>query len=276
MFLKRIFIWCGRSQADYANDTLGLLTDTYFSLAPGTPLTVTFNTIPYFSSHQVEQLYSICVKNGYEYSFSQWTAQMVGGQMVGGQMGSVICIDCAADFGTTDPSLAPGVQGNFQLSINSNWMNANPTQTIVNPVMYYTVVYEGTFTINNGVCTEQINPLTRENVLAATPIGRAKITSGRSAYGGDFFEGLSNIIKGLQNSKLISNVASLIPHPVSQGIGQAARVLGFSGYPPEESAPALRGRIRGAGLVDHFGRQRQMSYSEPPTDQQDDYDEYDQ
>lgn len=281
---KRIFIYCGNSQSTIAGDTIGALSDSYLSLAQTSPVSVNFNNVNYFQSYTQEQLYQICVKNGLEMSFAQWCGQSNAGSTVAGYVGSVLCLDPATDFGLNDVSLAPGVGGNFQFSINTNWLNCSSTYTYTQPMLYITIIYEGTMTIDNGQVMARINPLMRENVLVAQAMQGVKVEEPASALGGGFFDTLGNVLstasKFLGDTKLISTVSGLIPHPLAQGVSAVSKTLGYGRPQPRQRSNRLKSRIRGAGF-NQYGheqepqqepqQQEESSYDDSQYDDNDDY-----
>lgn len=255
---KRIIVFCGNNPSTITADVTGALSDTYLSLAQTNPLTMQFNNNNYFGSYTQEQLYQISVSNGCDMSWAQWAGQVYGGQIVGGKVGSILCLEFGKDIALNDPSLSPGVLGSFQLQLTTNWLNTNPTQTIINPTLFCVVIYEGTFTIRDGFCSADTNILSQEDVLLAKPAsGIVPHNLNKSVYGG-LFEGfanaLSNASKFLRDTKLISGVSGLIPHPAAQAISQGAKTLGYGAKPKKRGAALVGGRkplaqrVRGAGL----------------------------
>ena len=253
---KRIVVFAGNSPTVVSQDTLGLLSDTYMSLSDTSPLVMTWNNNQYFSSYTTEQLYDLSVSNGCNMSYQQWAGRSIAGQISGGHRGSVLVIEFGKDVGLAADQ-APGKLGNYQLQLTTNWTNCNPLNPIVNPTLHVVVIYEGLFIVDNGSTLSDINVLTGEQILAAKSLSNVSYTRPTDIYGGSF-EGFLNILKKvpefLRETKLISGVASAIPHPAAQTVSGVAKALGYG----RRKAPAkakrrphpMAHRIRGAGFED--------------------------
>lgn len=253
---KRIVVFAGNSPMVVSQDTLGLLSDTYLSLADTSPLVMTWNNNQYFASYSIEQLYDLSVSNGCNMSYPQWAGRSISGQISGGHRGSVLVIEFGKDVGLAADQ-APGLQGNFQLQLTTNWTNCNAQKSIVNPTLHCVVIYEGLFVVDNGATLAEINVLTGPEIRAAQSLSNVSYKRSNDIYGGSF-SGFVDLLKKvpqfLRDTKLISTTAKSIPHPAAQVVGNVASVLGYGPAPAKRRAApkkkSLAHRIRGAGLVE--------------------------
>jgi|SRR5271154_751755 len=245
-----------QNQSLYAQGTGCNLTDTYLALEN---INITFaNYTGLLSSASKWQLYQIATKNGCGMNWTQWSGELENDSSNWtvpvaqyGTMGSVLAVEFATDLGLPS-DMCPGLQGQFQLQITAQFRNTSNAN--INATLYVIIVSEGSFTIPGlNSATRQLGVITKSDILNAK--SRPGVTYDQireSLYGGEgnFLSNLKNfgskINDFLKSSKIISTVASAIPHPVSQTIGAVARNLGYGDDYGQQSA-ALQRRYMGNG-----------------------------
>jgi len=212
-------------------------TDTYLALEN---INITFaNYTGLLSSASKQQLYQIAIKNGCGMNWSQWSGERENDisnwttpVAQYGTIGSVLAIEMATDLGLPS-DMCPGLQGQFQLQINAQFKNTSNAN--INATLYIIIVSEGSFTIPGlNSATRQLGVITKNDILnAKSKPGVTYDQVRESQYGGsgNFLSNLMNfgskINDFLKDSKIISTISSLIPHPISQGISAVSRNLGY-------------------------------------------------
>lgn len=163
-------------------------------------------------------LYNVAVKNGCNMSWSQFT----------NFTGSVLCLDFSTDIGLMSDESA-GILGNYQLGLTAQFTNTRSTS--ITPTLYVVVVYEGVFNVVDGNCSHMIGVLSRQDVLESQRVHGITYKSAESIYGGDFYHKLKGFAGKahdfIKKNKLVSKLASSIPHPYAQAISHAARSAGY-------------------------------------------------
>ncbi len=226
-----------RNQDLYAAGTGCLKTDTYLALEN---LNITFaNYSGLLSSADKAQLYQISAKNGCGMNWTQWSGERVNNASSTitpvaqyGTIGSIMAIEFATDLGLPS-NCAPGLQGQFQLQVNAQFRNTSNAD--INATLFIVIVSEGSFTIPGlNSATRQLGVITQSDILnAQSKPGVSYQDVRESLYGGDgnFLSNLKNfgskLNDFLKKSHIISNVASSIPHPTAQAIGETARMIGY-------------------------------------------------
>jgi len=234
-----------RNQDLYTQGTGCSLTDTYLALEN---INITFaNYTGLLSSADKAQLYQIATKNGCGMNWTQWSGErendvsnwnanplstppVVVAQY--GTIGNVLAIEFATDLGLPS-DMCPGLQGQFQLQVNAQFRNTSNAN--INATLYIIIVSEGSFTIPGlNSATRQLGVITKNDILNAKSkpgVTYDQIQESQYGGGGNFLSNLANfgskINDFLKNSKIISTVSSLIPHPISQGISAVSRNLGY-------------------------------------------------
>jgi hypothetical protein len=184
------------------------------------------------ASASMNQLYTMSLKNHCNMSYTEWS----GGQVYApssfvnsyGTIGSVVCIEFATDIGL-DPLDAPGknVQNMLQVTVTCT----NVSNHTISPTLYMVTVLEGTFTILDRRSFTNIGVITSQDILDCQQSPFVNYKDVEMVNGGDFFSGLKSFFSGVNNllkdSKVISTVSGLIPHPISQGISAVSRNLGY-------------------------------------------------
>ena len=235
---RRLYIYIRKQNSDlYANASN---TDTFFQI---NSLSIQFlNSSGLLASASMNQLYEMSKKNHCQMTWTQWsggptnsaTAAFAGSKI--GTVGSVVCIEFATDLGL--PSLmAPGILSQCQIQISGVATNVN--NVAITPTLYIVPVLEGTFTVvSMGQCSTNIGVITPQDILDCQQNASVNYKDVEHINGGDFWSGLrdfgAKLLPYLQmannflkSTKLISTVATKIPHPVAQTIGNAARFLGY-------------------------------------------------
>lgn len=238
------------------NKTFGFIENISITLA---------NTTQILSTATPADLYRICKANGLQDSFEDWamnkTVRDVPGKRLTFRMdnasteiseyypfkelendeycnrvGSVLRLIPGTDLVIPDQPLIPGANAN-NLVLN---LEADFVMPVVPPeyenkfALWIVFEYVGVATITPGQCEITMNPLgngaamVNAPVVSATTLEEPSTTEGSGFFEkvGDFFKKAWNFAK---ENKIVSNigrVASLIPHPIAQGIGQAASQVG--------------------------------------------------
>ncbi len=154
-------------------------------------------------------------------------------------VGTILCFEFATQIGLPS-NLAPGSLGQFTLQINGTATNVNPSRNI-SPSLYIIVVSEGSFTIEGlGKCSTNIGVITQEDILTAKQSPWVSYHDIEDINGGNFLSGLKNfgreilsiakpVNQFLRDNKVISTIASQIPHPLAQAVGSVASKYGYGG-----------------------------------------------
>lgn len=198
-------------------------------------LTVNFDTQDgRLSTLDSYDLWKISCKNGLKRSFLEWQ-QFIG---------SVLCLEFGTDL-NLNPLLAPGVRGNYQLSLTVRYKdirnfnasgNLQDLRTNLEPKRYRAyliVVTAGIMTIENQLITISIGSITEQQIYAA-PWAEAGLRQEiKDMYGGGSYK---NVFKALSKSAkaampAISGISGVLGdvlagQPGTMGnIGKAAKVV---------------------------------------------------
>jgi len=216
-------------------------TDTYLAIQNVSIQWANNNTV--MSTANQYQLFQMNTKNHSEQSWEEWSGLGVYNSAFPGTSGSAkYCGGCGPlciEFGTDielNPDEAPGLSGQYQLLVNAtiankvvdgSWDNLDMTFWII-------VVNEGTFTITSSASAQhQLAPLSKMDILDARQQVGLNYRAVQSYNGGDFLSALGNFASKvhdfLKDNKIISTVASAIPHPIAQAVATGARSFGY-GY----------------------------------------------
>jgi hypothetical protein len=211
------------------------------------------NVTGVLSSADTHVLYMMSKKNGLRDSFVEWYGQFVNNwgvgiaNSMGGGVGSVLCLEFGSDIPLVD--FHPGQTGSFNFQISTMGVtNINPTNAISLPILYVLTQTDGYLHMGDTV--------TRE--FGVQPAGDAPHVSYNALseyYGAGFKDSIMKIMpylqrfnKYLQDSKVVSTVASTIPHPVAQAVGTVAKNYGYgvddiAGGPAMGIAAGVGGRV---------------------------------
>jgi hypothetical protein len=142
-----LFIFVARDPATQSIST----TDTAFLIDN---LSITFNGRDgILSSATSDQLYNISNINGLVDNYQSWQKNA----------GSFLRLKFGQDI-NLPPNLAPGVSGNFDLSMTVRAININQLESII-PQLNVIVQYEGIYSQNNGQWSRSIAPISQRDVL---------------------------------------------------------------------------------------------------------------
>ena len=186
---KCIYIWASRQ-----NSTKSYLTsDTFFKI---NSLSLNYlNVSGQFSSMSLQDLYQMCVKNGCELSWPEWSGrtQTIGDASTDGMVGSVIKLD-VSDLHIPS-NVASGMNVNSQLSYTVNVENiaAAPIGVQLTTV----IVYDGLMTVESGSMATQVGVISEADVVE-TRADRSNFipwTTARSVYGGSIFGSMGHLAR---------------------------------------------------------------------------------
>jgi len=189
---KAIYICASRPN----NAKSHLTTDTFFRI---NSLSLNFlNVSGQFSSMSIQDLYQMCVKNGCELSWNEWSGRTVtigdsrtGFGSIDGMVGSVIKID-VSDLHIPS-NVASGMNVNSQLSYTIGIENVNQVDTI-GVQLSTVIIYDGLMTISNGSMALQVGVISENDVIEVRADRENYIPykSAESIYGGDLFSKLGH------------------------------------------------------------------------------------
>ena len=194
---KCIYIWASRQNSTKSY----LTTDTFFRI---NSLSLNYlNVSGQFSSMSLQDLYQMCVKNGCELSWSEWSGrtQTLGGLSVPGSLGNVDgMVGSVIKLDVSDlhiPSnVASGMNVNSQLSYTVNVENVNQQDTI-GVQLTTVIVYDGLMTIESGSMSTQVGVISEADVVE-TRADRSNFipwTEARSIYGGSLFGSMGHLAR---------------------------------------------------------------------------------
>lgn len=212
---KRLYVCVRRRNADksmFATDTFTRIDSVKMNFA---------NKSGLYSSATSEQLYKISVANGYSRSWDAWSSKE----------GSVLCLEFGKDI-ELNADESQSEKGTWQLQMDVNCTNLNSTETL-NLALYIIVVNEGIMAISNGKSSSYTGVLSKTEIkdaplMSATP---AELDAYDDVYGGswlsDTWDGIKSVGRFIKDNKLVSRIASIIPHPASQVVGKVASAVGL-------------------------------------------------
>tara|TARA_R110000822_G_scaffold130829_3_gene267547 strand:- start:330 stop:2039 length:1710 start_codon:yes stop_codon:yes gene_type:complete len=192
---KCIYIWASRQ-----NSTKTYLTsDTFFKI---NSLSLNYlNVSGQFSSMSLQDLYQMCVKNGCELSWLEWSGRTtsIGGAPAGigvpvGMVGSVIKLDIS-DLHIPS-NVASGMNVNSQLSYSVNVENCNRIDTI-GVQLTTVIVYDGLMTIESGSMATQVGVISEADVVETRAERSNFITQAeaRNVYGGSIYGSMGHLAR---------------------------------------------------------------------------------
>ena len=190
---KCIYIWASRPNSTKSY----LTTDTFFRI---NSLSLNYlNVSGQFSSMSIQDLYSMCVKNGCNLSWTEWSGRAITiGDSVGPGLGSIdgmvgSCIKIDISDLHIPSNVASGMNVNSQLSFSVNVENINQNDTL--GVQLSTVlIYDSLMTISNNSMATQVGVISERDVVE-TRKDRDNYVDYKSAqniYGGDLFSKLGH------------------------------------------------------------------------------------
>ena len=186
---KCIYIWASRQ-----NSTKTYLTsDTFFKI---NSLSLNYlNVSGQFSSMSLQDLYQMCVKNGCELSWPEWSGrtQTIGDSSTDGMVGSVIKLD-VSDLHIPS-NVASGMNVNSQLSYSVNVENIAAVGIGVQ--LTTVIVYDGLMTIESGSMATQVGVISEADVVE-TRADRSNFipwSSARAIYGGSIYGQMGHLAR---------------------------------------------------------------------------------
>jgi hypothetical protein len=208
-------------------------------------VSINFNNISgILSTASSHDLFKTSVSNGLEASWEQWWGITSNLATKIGTTGSFMKLMFGKDI-TLAPGEFPGKIGAYNLSLNVTVTNVNQSASITAPSLYVITSVPQKVVIHEGGQVESILGLSGE---------QGEYVSYESAmknYGGSFGDFVKKIGKVLgkavgflKDSHVISNIASMIPHPIAQTIGQSARAIGLGEGGQTMSRSELMKRVR--------------------------------
>ena len=219
------------------------LTDTFLNIHN---VNITFgNQSSILSTFSQVQLFDIAIKNGYVGTWEQFsglplqngaflgttgTAQFCGG-------GAPLKLMFGEDIYLPSSDCSGMANGNYQFNCSMQISNRNASGAwdAVPLSIYAVFVTAGSLTISNSNVSHQVAIISASDVLNAAEQPNLSLMNYRSdpsvIGGGDWMESLGNfgskVNNFLKDSKIISTVGSLIPHPLAQTIATGARAVGY-------------------------------------------------
>lgn len=186
---KCIYIWASRQ-----NSTKTYLTsDTFFKI---NSLSLNYlNVSGQFSSMSLQDLYQMCVKNGCELSWPEWSGRTmtIGDGSRDGMVGSVIKLD-VSDLHIPS-NVASGMNVNSQLSYTVNVENVSGANIGVQ--LTTVIVYDGLMTIESGSMATQVGVISEADVVE-TRADRSNFipwSSARAIYGGSIYGQMGHLAR---------------------------------------------------------------------------------
>ena len=193
---KCIYIWASIPSADKTY----LTSDTFFRI---NSLSLNYlNVSGQFSSMSIQDLYQMCVKNGCNLSWTEWSGRAItigdsrGPGTLGsidGMVGSPIKIEIS-DLHIPS-NVASGMNLNSQLSFSVNVENVQQGVGSTKGVQLTTVlVYDGLCTISNNSMATQVGVISERDVVETRKDrdNYVDYKSAESIYGGDLFSRLGH------------------------------------------------------------------------------------
>jgi hypothetical protein len=189
------------------------------------------------SSHTTEELYSMCVKNGLEMDWGEWSgiarssgaaytlspaptgtdATAAGLQRVAGQLiptvGSILVLKPSQDI-TLQSGQAPSLVGNFTLQFNLNVWNNTPYT--VSPTIYTITANSGFFESIRGSSRIIKGVLSEQDIISAPVAPEGTRQQLDRVVGGASFKGLSGILhkarRAFEESAPVRAVSAAVQH----------------------------------------------------------------
>ena len=232
------------------NKTFGFIQDLSITLA---------NTTQILSTATPQDLFRICKANGLQDAYENWgmnkktrntapkflTCSNAGAieaywsalnNYYCPGVGSVLRLIPGTDLVIPDQKLVPGANANnLVFTVEASFsMPDVPAAYRDKFALWILFEYVGVATITPGQCEITMNPLGNGAVINTAPVVSATATEEPSTTeGSGFIDDIGNMLKKgwnfIKDNKLISKVgamAGMLPHPIAQGIGQAASMIG--------------------------------------------------
>jgi len=189
-----------------------------------------------------EQLYQVCVNNGYNRDYSQFNGLVNGTFNIGDVKalnGSVVRLIFGKDI--ANDKIIPGLneRSNFQIQVKVK--NIHQTKPL-NITLYIVSIQEGTLQLIPRESKPDIAPIKNINDAHDAPVANIPYSQYREMMGGGFFDTLKNI------GSMATGILSSMPNPALKTIGTVGNSL-LNMIPSQKAS----GRHRGGQLVDTSG-----------------------
>lgn len=222
-------------------------TDAWLSIEN---VSITFaNVTGQLGNASKHQLYALNRENGNNQSWVAWSGEKTYSALgndvysVNGPAGP-LCLRFGKDIGLPASSLAPGVSGIFQFSVQVTCHNRSNRDII--PSLYVTEMYSGLITITENTALQQLAVLSQNDVLdVMDPATGANVPSvsdshGELVQGGSWWSDFTSVVRK----------AVPIVRQIRQGVQKYAPMV--SAVAPEV-APYANAFKQGADLAEQFG-----------------------
>jgi len=164
-------------------------TDTYFAI---TNLNVTFiNVDGLFANATQYDLFQMSQRAGCNLSWRQFK----------NDVGSVICVQFGVDL-ALGALQAPGLRGNFSLSMKVTATNVNTTRDIF-PTLSVLVINEGVMTIDKQSVIRSVGVLNEKDILASKEMAPVGYKPSGNVYGSGFWKNVQEWFKKQSPKKAI-------------------------------------------------------------------------
>lgn len=211
-------------------------------------------------------LWKMSSKNGLTKSFVQWQHGV----------GSVLCVEFGKDM-NLNPLLAPGVRGNFQLSLNVKFKDirdrcyssrADEAYKQLEPkeyIAHLVIVPVGVVTIDNQLITTSIGSVTEENIYQAPWMAAGTRVEYSGITGGNLKSVMNLISKGVKVAKgaipivgplvgqmagdMLSNVKDPRAQMMGQVVNAAVKAMGKGGRSSGGRRTGGGAKVRSASLA---------------------------
>jgi hypothetical protein len=192
------------------------------------------------SNMRKEQLYQMCVGNGYNRDYQQFNGRVNAGSdftETVGLNGSVVRLIFGKDI--AGKGIIPGLneRSNFKLRVRIR--NVNQTKSL-NITLYTVAIEEGVIQIIPGDARIDQAPIKRVEDVDVAPVANIPYEKYRQMFGGGFLDTLKNI--GATALQMAPGLLSMVPHPAAQVAAQVGKSIGLGGR-----------KTRGGQLVDTSG-----------------------
>ena len=223
-----VFARSSNSSLTYAS------TDTFLNISN---VSITWNNNSGILSSATElQLFQMSKKNGLDSSWTQWQGQTLSGNAIGatstlvGTVGSCMMLSFGDQIllNTSDGDYV-GKIGSYNLTVQATFNNRF-SYTVNNPMMYVIVITPSKIIIHADGHVDSVLGTSGEQGEYMSYHELMKHYGGRSSFS-DIVKKVVGYLKPIHDfvkeHKLISSVASMIPHPIAQTVAQTARTLGY-------------------------------------------------
>lgn len=184
--------------------------------------------------------------NGLQMSWPEWNIR-----------GSVMILDITNNLTLSEPTDAPGVSTNKQLSIQGTATNLN-SRSALPLTLFIVLIYNGIMTIQSGTSVTQTTPLTEMNVVQALNESSALLSGPTNYTGGSLpksvrkvFGAVKEVAKGAHNAhKFLKkhnaitkglNAFDVISNLPEAGLREAVKQLGYGLIPNRKAVTHHRG-----------------------------------